>query len=203
MTTCSKCGAALPESAQYCMRCGTPAEIPILPEPIPVSAFGQPAFVAGATLGILSSLPIISLGNWFCCMWVLGGGALGSWLLDRQQPHGRGAISYGDGAFVGVLSGAFGALVATIISIPVRLLSTEALRSQLEAVEDMLAEIESPFRELVMQLLSPELSFIAILATFFVNLVTFSLFAMVGGILFVAIMGRKPHPGSQGTNSSP
>ena len=100
-------------------------------------------------------------------------------------------MTYGDGAFVGVLSGLFGAVIATAISIPVRLLSAEALRDQMEIVEEMLAEVEGPVRELFLRLLSPELTWITILTTFFMNLVIFSLFAMVGGVLFLAIMDRK------------
>ena len=170
------------------MQCGTPIEPPGPPEPMPVGDFIEPALLSGAILGALSSLPIVNLG---CCIWVLGGGALGAWLLRGRQPQGPNAVTYGDGAFVGVLSGAFGAVVATALSIPIRLLSAEALLNEMEAVEEMLVEIEGPFRELLLRLMSPELSLVTILATFFVNLIIFSLFAMVGGILLLAIMGRK------------
>ena len=121
----------------------------------------------------------------------MGGGALAAWLLRRKHPQGPESVTYGDGAFVGVLSGSFGAVITTAISIPVRLLSAEALRAQMETVDEMLSDIEGPVRELFLRLLSPELSFVTILATLFMYLVTFSLFAMVGGILLVAIMGSK------------
>ena len=188
MTTCKQCGATVPEEAQYCMQCGTAIEPQDPSQPMPVGDFIQPAFLSGAILGALSSVPVVSLG---CCIWVVGGGALGAWLLRGKHPQGPNAVTYGDGAFVGVLSGAFGAVVATAISIPIRLLSAEAMRNQMEAVEEMLIEIEGPFRELLLRLMSPELSLVTILATFFVNLIIFSLFAMVGGILLLAIMGRK------------
>ncbi len=192
MNTCRHCGATLPDEAQYCMQCGGAAFEPReLSEPLPVSGFVEPAVLGGAFLGTLSALPIVSLGNALCCMWVLGGGALAAWLLRRKHPQGPEAVTYGDGAFVGVLSGAFGAVIATAISIPVRLLSTEALRAEMEVFEELLTDIEGPLRELFLRLVSPELSFVTVLATFFMNLVTFSLFAMVGGILLLAIMGRK------------
>lgn len=174
------------------MQCGDAALDPRDPsEPLPVSGFVEPAIIGGAFLGTLSSLPIISLGNALCCMWVVGGGALAAWLLRKKHPHGPESVTYGDGAFVGVLSGSFGAIIATAILIPVRLLSAEALRTEMETVEEILAEFEGPLRELFLRLLSPELSFVTILATFFMHLVIFSLFAMVGGILLLAIMGRK------------
>ena len=174
------------------MQCGGPALEGQEPgEPLPVSGFIEPAFLGGAFLGTLSSLPVIYLGNGLCCMWVMGGGALAAWLLRKKHPQGPDSVTYGDGAFVGVLSGLFGAVIATAISIPVRLLSAEALRDQMEIVEEMLAEVEGPVRELFLRLLSPELTWITILTTFFMNLVIFSLFAMVGGVLFLAIMDRK------------
>jgi hypothetical protein len=174
------------------MQCGGAALDPREPsELLPVSGFVEPAIIGGALLGTLSSLPIISLGNGLCCMWVVGGGALAAWLLRKKHPQGPESVTYGDGAFVGVLSGSFGAIIATAILIPVRLLSAEALRAEMETVEEMLPEFEGPIRELFLRLLSPELSFVTILATFFMHLVIFSLFSMVGGILLLAIMGRK------------
>ncbi len=158
--------------------------------------------IGGTVLGTLSALPVISLGNGLCCMWVVGGGALAAGLLRKKHPQGPESVTYGDGAFVGVLSGFVGAIITTAILIPVRLLSAEAMRAEMETFEEMLAEIDSPFRELLLQLISPELSLTTILATFFMHLVIFSLFAMVGGILLLAIMGRKSgNPVSRGTGT--
>ena len=192
MNTCKHCGATLPDEAQYCLQCGGRAlEPPVPSEALPVSAFVEPAVLGGTFLGTLSALPFVSLGNGLCCMWVLGGGALATWLLQRKHPQGPEAVTYGDGAFVGVLSGSFGALIATLISIPVRLLSAEALREEMELFEEMLAGIEGPLRELFLRLVSPELSFFNVMTMLFMNLVLFSLFAMVGGILLLAILGHK------------
>ena len=191
MNTCKRCGATLGDQAQYCMQCGRPVQAPESVEPTALEHFLQPAFVAGAALGALSSIPIVSAGNFICCMWVIGGGALAAWLLRKNHPRGPAAVAYGDGAFVGVLSGSFGAIVATVISVPVRLLTAEALRDHRALFEETFTELEGPLRELFLRLLSPEISFVTILVTFFINLVTFSLFAMIGGILLVAAMGKK------------
>ena len=174
------------------MQCGQPVQAPEPIEPTALEHFLQPAFVAGAALGALSGIPIVSAGNLICCMWVIGGGALAAWLLRKNHPRGPAAVTYGDGAFVGVLSGSFGAIVATVISVPVRLLtSAETLRDQRELFEETFAELEAPLRELLLRLLTPEISFVTILVTFFINLVTFSLFAMIGGILLVAAVKKR------------
>jgi len=142
-------------------------------------------------LGLLSSLPIINALNCLCCMWVLAGGALSTYLLTKQRPTG---ISYGDGAFGCVLSGLFGAIVSTIINIPLRILSARVFESQQAQMEEMFRqfpEIEGPFRDMMMRLMSPEVSAFTITFTFFVNLISYSLFAMIGGILMVAILQKR------------
>ena len=173
------------------MQCGTAVEAPRPVESTALEHFTQPAFVGGAVLGTLSAVPVVAAGNLVCCMWVVGGGALAAWLLRKNHPRGPEAVAYGDGAFVGVLSGSFGAVVATLISIPVRLLTAEAMRDRMGLVEETLGELDAPLRELFLRLISPELSFVTILATFFLNLVFFALFAMIGGILFVAVTRKK------------
>ena len=207
MKTCKQCSVTLADQAQYCMQCGTPVE----PE-VPVqdgetaTDFIQPALVGGAALGILSSLPIVNIGNCICCMWVVGGGALAAWMLTKQRPGGTTVVSYGDGAYVGVLSGLFGAVIATIVSLPLRLIAREALGSQRAEFEELLnefPELTGFMRDLLLRLVSSEISFVTVLATFFVNLITFSLFAMIGGILFVAITGRKGQAPAGATAEGP
>jgi hypothetical protein len=151
-------------------------------------------------LGVLSSLPFIGAGNCLCCAWVLGGGALATLLLTKQRPSG---VALGDGAFVGVLSGLFGAIVATFISVPVRILSARFLASQQQAMEDTLRQlgVEGPMRDLALRLASPEISATTILFTFFTNLLVYSLFAMIGGILTVAILERRRNAGTRPRSS--
>lgn len=198
MNPCKQCGADLPEEARFCFRCGTPVNPPEPtpttspgpPTPTPQLDFIQPALAGGMFLGLFSSLPFISAGNCICCMWVLGGGGLAALLLTKQRPSG---IAYGDGAFVGVLSGLFGAVVATLVSIPVRILSARFFSSQRQAMEDALREIgaEGPLRDLMLRVASPDITVETLLFTFFMNLLLFSLFAMIGGILTVAILNKQ------------
>jgi hypothetical protein len=124
-------------------------------------------------------------------MWVLGGGGIATYLLNKQRPFG---LTYGDGAFVGVLSGVFGAVVATLVSIPVKLVSARFFESQQEAIEEAfrdVPEFEGPLRELMLRVASPEISATTILFTFLMNLLVFALFAMIGGILMVALLERR------------
>ena len=142
-------------------------------------------------LGLLSSLPLISLGNCLCCMWVLGGGAMTTFLLTKQRPTG---IAYGDGAYGGVLAGLFGAIVATVISIPMRILASRFFGSQENAMEEyfkQFPEFEGPLKDLFMRAASADVNAFTITVTFIGNLIFYSLFAMIGGILMVGILERR------------
>jgi len=158
--------------------------------PQPPLDFVQPALAGGMFLGLLSTLPILSAGNAVCCMWVLLGGAIAVTLLAKQRP---GGITYGDGAFVGVLSGLFGAIVGTIVHIPVQIITSRLFESQQERFEEWFRQygVEGPLRDWMLRVLSGEISVATILFTFFANLLMWSLFAMVGGILTVAIMNKR------------
>jgi hypothetical protein len=199
---CKECGTTLPEGARYCHNCGTavspehPEVAPDQPQPQtppPELDFVRPALTGGAFLGLLSSLPLVSAGNCLCCMWVLGGGAIATLLLSKQQPRRR--LNPGDGAFAGVSSGLFGAIIATIVSIPIKIISAPFLQSQQDSIEkmfrDLPPDLQGAWLDLVKRLASPEISATTVLASFISNLIVYALFAMIGGILMVAYLNKK------------
>ena len=197
---CNQCGADLPEEARFCLQCGSPVQRPDSEDlttkppdaPPPELDFIRPALAGGTALAALSSIPVVNVGNCLCCMWVLGGGGLAAYMLSQQQPGRR--LTYGDGAFVGVLSGLFGAIVYTILSIPIKIITAPLLRSQQEQLEQMLRnmpELEEWMRDLLMRTLSAEVSIATVLFTFISNLIMYALFAMIGGIVMVAILQKR------------
>ena len=115
-------------------------------------------------------------------------------MLTKQRPAG---IKYGDGAFVGVLSGLFGAVVGTIVQMSFRAMAARLFESQQQQVEQMLQQygIQGALRDWMLRLASGEISAVTVMFTFFSNLVTFSLFAMIGGILAVAILNKRKGAG--------
>ena len=192
MRQCKQCGANLPDHANFCLQCGTAVDPLPQPDAGPRAEldFVQPALSGGMLLGILSSLPFISAGNCLCCAWVLLGGGVAAMMLTRQRP---GGVAYGDGAFVGVLSGVFGAVVGTIVHIPVQIIQGHLMQSQQQQIEDLLrqAGLEGPMRDWMLRVTSGEISAATILFVFFMNLLMYSLFAMIGGILTIAILKKR------------
>jgi len=149
----------------------------------------QPALLGGVALGVLSALPVINLAN-CCCAWVLFGGGLSAYLLQQQRP---GPISAGDGALVGLTAGAIGAVVWTLVSIPLNAalipFQADLLERTLSTANDMPPEA----RAFLESLQSAQVMGAAAIVGFFIKLFACSAFAMLGG-LFGALIFRKSVP---------
>jgi hypothetical protein len=78
----------------------------------------QPAIFGGLFIGVLSALPLVNIAN-CCCLWVIGGGVLATYLMQQNHPF---PISSADGALVGLLAGLFGGLLWAVLSIPVEMM---------------------------------------------------------------------------------
>ena len=111
-------------------------------------------------------------------------------MLTKQRPSG---VTYGDGAFAGVLSGLFGAIIGTVVQMSFHAIAAPYFASQQQELEDMLRKIgaEGPMRDWVLRAFTGEISTVTVLFTFFSNLVTFALFAMIGGILALAVLKKR------------
>lgn len=137
--------------------------------------------IIGGAMALLSSLPIISIGNCVICMWLWGGGILGVWLYPRFDPVTPVATP-GRGAIIGVVGGLFGAVIATLIG---------ALFSGL-AVQNMqmaAAQIEDPQVQQLLESLSQPGTII--LVSFLFNIILYPLFGAIGGAIGGLIFGRS------------
>jgi hypothetical protein len=162
----------------------------------------QPALVGGLVMGVLSALPIVSVGN-CCCLWVVGGGLVAAYVLQQNQPA---PITPGDGALVGLLAGVFGAVVMTVLAIPIGLLIGPMERQLVERVLSMTGNMPPEFRD-ALERYSREggaggLSVVAGVVSFMFWLCVGAIFSTLGGVLGAA-MFRKPAPPSQSIDIPP
>lgn len=150
----------------------------------------QPALLGGLFIGVLSALPVISIGNACCCLWVIAGGVLAAWLLQQNQST---PIEAGDGATIGLLAGIIGAGVFLVISIPVGLIfgpmQADMMRQILESAGDMPPEA----REALENMQHGGASIVGALLGFVVMLFVGVAFGALGGLLG-ALMFRKQGP---------
>lgn len=149
----------------------------------------QPALLGGVALGVLSALPVINLAN-CCCAWVIFGGGLAAYLLQQQRPD---PISAGDGALVGLTAGALGAVVWTLVSIPLNAALLPFQADLLERALSNASDMPPEAREFLETLQSAPVMGAAAVVGFFIKLFACSAFAMIGG-LFGALIFRKNAP---------
>ena len=85
-------------------------------------------------MGVLSALPIISVGNACCCLWVISGGIVAAYLYQQNTTT---PMTPADGALVGLLAGLIGALVQVVVKIPIDILVAPMEQAMVQRVLDM------------------------------------------------------------------
>ena len=153
----------------------------------------KPALIGGVSLGVANSIPLLNLANCACCALVIGGGVLATYLYLKDAPAAA-QPPYGDGIMVGALAGIVGALVSTIISIPMTLLFSGVgmFDSISEALEQADADIPPFLADLLASMGGGGFAIGALLFGLMFSLVINVIFAGIGGAIGVAIFSKKP-----------
>jgi hypothetical protein len=161
-------------------------------------AKAQPALYAGIAIGVLSALPIISLGNCVCCMWVVGGGMLAVYLMQQNYPY---SVTTADGALVGLMAGAIGGAIAALLSIPLMM----AMGPFQQQVFNRIAEnpdIPEQTRDLIRSIGASGAMGGLIALKVVIGLAQaciMAIFGLLGGLLGVALFKKKDAPPPPGT----
>jgi hypothetical protein len=157
----------------------------------------QPAFWGGLFIGVLSALPLVGAGNCCCCLWVLTGGALATYLRQQTLPT---PIDAAEAALVGLLAGVFGGLVGGVLSIPVQMFFGPWQRNVMDWLIAQNPDLPSQIRDAVEQSAAGAVGVIAHLTGILISIVIDAVFGMLGGLLGVAIFKKNtPTPPPPGT----
>ena len=149
----------------------------------------QPAVIGGLFIGVLSTLPFVNIVNICCCLWVVLGGAPAAHLLQQDSTE---PITAADGTLIGLMAGGVGALVGTLLSIPIDLYFGPIMRDWvLRYAEGQ--ELPPEFLEMLNQ----QASAAGIVLKLIWNLFAYVIFGMLGGVLGVALFRRKTGASSQ------
>ena len=147
----------------------------------------QPVLFGGLFMGVLSALPIISLGN-CCCLWVTGGGVVTAYLIQHGRPD---PIQLGEGAFGGFLSGIVGAVVYAVVSLPIQLVTGPLQRGMMDGLLESAADVPPEMREMIESLASGG-GVVAVLVGFVLMLAVGMVFSPLGGLLGALIFRSTP-----------
>jgi hypothetical protein len=154
----------------------------------------QPAVLGGLFIGVLSALPIISAGNLCCCMWVIGGGTLASYLMQQRFPY---AITIADGAVAGLLAGIIGGALTVFLQIPLEMMTAPFQQRLLERfLESAGGEMPFDTQEFLERWGSPA-NPIVIAFRLVLGVMIGMVFGLIGGIIGAAVFKKGgPPPGT-------
>jgi hypothetical protein len=163
----------------------------------------QPALLGGVAIGVLSALPVINLAN-CCCAWILFGGGLAAYLMQQNYP---GRVGAGDGALVGLMAGAIGAVIYSLLSIPLAAALGPWQSGIIEGALDNAADMPPELRAWLESMRGGGaiMGIAWIMGTLFMLCIS-SFFGMLGGILgalFFAKDGPPPPPPQDPTFTPP
>lgn len=143
-----------------------------------------PALIGGGVAGVLSGIPLFCC---LCCLWIIGGAMLASYLLAKNSPV---ALSAGDGAIVGVFSGIIAAVVNVFVSIPFQKITADLIDKAIEYLPQSTEEM--PFG--MERLMEGGAEGTTISGFFFLLVITaiiFSILGALGGIIGISLFGKK------------
>jgi hypothetical protein len=152
----------------------------------------RPALLGGLFIGLLSSLPIVSAGNFCCCLWVVTGGALTAYLLQQSKPE---PIETADAVVNGLLAGILGAVMASVVSVVIFSVGGQAMQDQIRSAIESNPQVPSEMRDQMLNLMTGR-NLVFLIA--FMNLVIYPIFSMLGALLGVAMFRKKTPPVVQG-----
>ncbi len=148
----------------------------------------QPALLGGVFIGVMSSLPIINIAN-CCCLWVIAGGVLTTYLLQQREPL---PLETGTAMIGGVIAGAIGAVVPVLMMLLVPDADSAQQQEAMEMVERMFGEgVDPAMRD---RIISMTTSRAAQFALGMVVMIVFAIFAMLGALLGLAFFRKKLPP---------
>lgn len=152
----------------------------------------QPALIGGIVLGLLSSIPYVNIGNVLCCMWVLIGGALATYLYIKKSPA---PVQMGEGAVLGMIAGGIGFVISVVVGLPLNILAGNPFAKMFldwlakmnpeqgeRALEQYERMTSAPFMDQVMAAFTPFI---------FINLIIFVAFGLLGGLLAVPLFEKR------------
>jgi hypothetical protein len=144
--------------------------------------------------GVLSSLPIVNLGNFCCCLWIISGGVIAAYVMQQDQET---PLTPADGALVGLLAGLMGAVIALVVSIPIDLIAMPLQRGILERLRQSAVEMPPELRDAIDNVINSRqgggmAGFIVVrVVSFFFSLFVGGAASAVGGLLGAVIFGRS------------
>jgi hypothetical protein len=144
-----------------------------------------PALLGGLFIGVLSSLPVISM---CCCLWAVCGGMLTAYL---QQQNMADPLETADAVLAGLFAGVIGAVLASLAFLVLASLGGASFEEIIREAFAQNSDLPDEWRDRVTNFVTGRN--IALLI-FVINVPMYAVFAMLGSLLGVAFFRKKLPP---------
>jgi hypothetical protein len=146
----------------------------------------KPALIGGVLIGVLSVIPFVSAANLCCCLWAILGGMLATYLYVKNSPT---PASAGDGAVLGVIAGAVGAVISLILGIPIALAMGPVMRNM---IVSLMHNLDPRQAELMRQQFEAQGNALGpLIIQSMIGAALLFVFAILGGLLGVPIFEKR------------
>jgi hypothetical protein len=157
----------------------------------------MPALIGGGLAGILSGIPLL---NCLCCLWIIGGAMLASYLLAKEmRPR---IMTAGEGAIVGTISGLIAAAVSTLVSIPFQgIFRGEFFQKFMDRFAEYAKEMPEGWETWLEG--SFETSLPMLMLSLLISAVIFGALGALGGIIGASLFSKKNPQGAPDVPQNP
>ena len=154
-----------------------------------------PALYGGVIMGLISSVPFLSLINCLCCAGILLGGFLAVMFYKKNFTPDTPPFTSGDCLAVGALAGVVGAVVGTVLSIIfVALFGDIAREFVLSVIRNTSLQIPPEIVEKFEESMKEGTSGFAVVIRLISALVLDSIFGLLGGLIGYSVFKPKQQP---------
>jgi hypothetical protein len=145
----------------------------------------KPGIIGGVVIGLLSIIPIISLGNVCCCLWAILGGLLATYLYVKNSPV---PAKPGDGAILGAIAGAVAAVIVVVLGIPISIVAGGITR---ELFIRIMESINPSQAEMMRIQMAAGISILIAIRDAIILAVCLIIFSTLGGLIGVPIFEKR------------
>ena len=151
----------------------------------------QASLLGGLFIGVVSALPVVGAANYCCCLWVIIGGILTTYLQQQSRPE---PVESTEAAMLGLLSGVVGSLIYIGFSVLLLSVSGDMIESQIRSMAEQYPQMPADVRDRLLQFTAgPSM----VLLVAFVTIPMYAIFSMIGALLGLLIFRKPKAPAAQ------
>jgi hypothetical protein len=148
----------------------------------------QHVLLGGLFIGVVSALPIVGSANVCCCLWVVIGGLLSTYLLQQNRSE---PVESGEAAVGGLVAGLLGAIIHIFLQLAVFSVAGAEVETELRQMLERTSEMGPEMREFMARMSSPRNLMLLMAAS---TLVMYPVFGMLGALLGTVFFRKKSPP---------